>query len=149
MRRHYLIDLPAAPYTGVPRLVPVRATSLKAQRCHVERFARYFLREMHMGGMQFEAAEAPSSEGFVEYRAFLIQFQDRFVGGGCFRYRVDQDEVKPWLFDWLWIHPFFRHRQVLTRVWPELRSYVGEFRLAHPLSLHMKNFLTKVGHGAA
>ena len=91
MHRRYQIDLPIAPYTGTPLLVPVSVDSSRKLRVHVERFARYFLNEMQTGGIQFEAAESTHSLGFVEYKAFLFSFQDRFVGAACFRYRDDQD----------------------------------------------------------
>lgn len=149
MQRYYQIDLPAAPYSGKPRLLPVNVDSPKKRKLHVERFARYFLREMCTGAVQFESAESRATPGFVEYRAFLFAFQSCYVGSACFRNRDDQDHATPWLFDWLWIHPFFRRRRVLSSTWSEMQSLVGEFRLAKPISLHMQQFLKKVGHEAA
>lgn len=54
-----------------------RPSSPKALRVHAERFARYFVREMHFGSIQFEAAEVPSSIGFVPHRAFLFAREGR------------------------------------------------------------------------
>ena len=149
MRRHYQIDLPIAGYKSSPRLVPVNVTSPMRLRSHLERFARYFLLEMNAGGMMFKASEAQTSPGFLQYKAFLFASQDRYVGGACFRFRDDQDVDTPWLFQWLWIHPYFRRRGVLTATWSEMRAQVGEFRLAEPVSSHMQSFLAKVGHSAA
>jgi hypothetical protein len=98
MRRHYQIDLPIAPYASAPALVPVFVTSPKKHRHHVERFGRYFLREMGAGGIMFEVSEEATSIDFKPYKAFLLHSQDRFVGAACLRYRKDQSEDKPWLF---------------------------------------------------
>lgn len=144
-KRHYLIDLPVARYSSEPRLLTVTTATPKPLREHVERFARYFLREMHMGSLQFEAAETPASLGFREYKAYLFAAQDRYVGAACFRYRSEQNVEVPWLFDWLWLHPYFRHKGLLSFAWPAFIREVGKFRLAQPVSLHMQMFLRKVG----
>lgn len=149
MQRYYLIDLPTVPSSGSRPLVPVSVQSSKLLRANVERFARYFLREMHTGGIQFEAAETETSQGYVPYKAYLFAREANFVGAACFRFRDDQDVVVPWLFDWLWIHPFCRRKGVLSRSWSEINAQVGKFRLAQPVSLHMQNFLGKVGASAA
>ena len=149
MNRYYLIDLPVTQYTAVPRLLPVLPTSLKRLRSHVERFARYYLRELGAGGVMFEISESPMSLGFVPYKAFLLIAQDRFIGSACFSHREDQDLLTPWLCQWLWIHPYFRRHGVLTHTWPELKRQVGPFRLGKPLSSHMQAFIAKVGHTEA
>ena len=149
MQRFYLIDLPTAPRSSSGPLVPVSVQSPKPFRAHVERFARYFLRELHTGGIQFEAAETEVTVGHMPYKAFLFAREGYFVGATCFRYRDDQDAAVPWLFDWIWIHPFCRRRGVLGQCWSELNAQVGKFRLAQPVSLHMQGFLSKVGESAA
>jgi hypothetical protein len=142
---YYRIDLPATGWSFKPRLVKVVPSSAKSLRQHVERFARYFLREMHFDGIQFEAAETPQSLGYVPYKAYLFAAQDRYIGAGCFRYREDQDAKIPWLFDWMWLHPYFRREGHLTQAWPALLQEFGTFRLGHPLSISMEAFLRKVG----
>ena len=146
---YYVIDLPEAAYSSELRVEPVIPSSSKELREHVERFARYFLREMHTGGIQFEAGEIPESTGYVPYRAYLFAVQDRYIGAGCFRERGDEDSDVPWVFDWLWFHPYFRSRGHLSRAWPVLVSEIGRFRLAYPLSHAMKAFLQKVGWSAS
>ena len=93
----------------------------------------------------FEASESPTSLGYVPYKAFLFNSEDRFVGGACFRLEQDQNQDSSWLFQWLWIHPFFRRCGVLTHTWPELKRQVGAFRLGKPVSSHMQTFLAKPG----
>lgn len=143
-RSFYRIDLPSAPFSSDVHLVEVSPYSRKALRVHVERFARYFLREMHFGSIQFEAAEVPSSVGFVPYRAFLFVKQGYYIGAGCFRQREGLG-AHIWTFDWLWLHPFCRHQGNLTQAWPKLVSLMGEFTYARPLSLAMERFLVKIG----
>lgn len=145
MDSYYSIDLPIAPYSGSPALVPVHVKSSTELRAHVERFATYFIREMG-GAMPFEASETETSLGYVPYKAFLFRYQDRYAGGACFRYRPDQAADRPWLFTWIWIHPFCRRKGVLTTTWPELKRQVDRFRLAPPISTHMQGFLRKAGH---
>jgi hypothetical protein len=103
---------------------------------------------MHTGGIQFEASETKLSPWHVPYKAYLFSRQGSYVGAACFRFREDQDKETPWLFDWLWIHPFCRRKGVLSAVWPELNLQVGPFRLAEPISTHMKAFLSKVRSAA-
>jgi hypothetical protein len=142
---YFLIDLPKTEYTTQFRVEPVLPSSTREQRECVERFARYFLRERHTGGLQFEAAEASSTLGFVPYQAYLFSIQDRYIGAGCFRHRGQESPDTPWVFDWIWIHPYFRSQGYLTAAWPVFVSTFGRFRLAYPLSRSMSGFLAKIG----
>ena len=149
MHRYYHIDLPSTRhYVSSPRLIAVETRSAKELREHVERFARYFLRELG-GSLQFEASESDSSRGYVPYKAFLVARESHYVGAACFRHRSDQDPAVPWLFTWLWIHPFSRRKGALSAVWSELNAQVGPFRLAPPVSIHMQAFLAKLAKRAA
>ena len=66
------------------------------QRNHVERFARYFLREMHFDCIQFEASESSNNPEFVKYEAYLFHDSQFFVGAGCFRWREWRDVAPSW-----------------------------------------------------
>jgi hypothetical protein len=120
--------LPKRAYSTDLRIEAVMPNSPELLRVHVELFARYFLREMHMDGVQFETAETAESPGYVRYQAYLFAIQDRFIGAGCFRYRDYQDPARPWVFDWMWLYPYFRRQGHLTRAWPTLRSELGNFQ---------------------
>jgi hypothetical protein len=52
-------------------------------RTHVQRFACYFLHEMHYSFIQFDAAEAPDTLGFVPYKAFLFPIRDEGLLHWC------------------------------------------------------------------
>jgi hypothetical protein len=158
-KSYYRIDLCAAAWTSALHLERVEPTSRKDLRRHVERFAHYFLREMHFNGLQFEAKESPQSVGFTPYKAFLFATQGRYIGAACFRLRADQDPDVPWEFDWLWLHPYFRRQSHMTTAWsqlvdafdprvkPSLPRIAGHqpFRLARPISQSMERFLQKIG----
>jgi hypothetical protein len=141
----FTIKLPAA--TGLEKDSPVLVlpTSPKRLRVHVERFARYFLREMHFSSIQFEAAETPSSPGFVKYEAYLFHDGDRFFGACCFRWREWGNTPASWSLDWVWIHPFLRGRGHLKKAWAQFENKYGRFHLAQPVSCGMQIFLRKVG----
>ena len=79
----------------------VLPSSAMQLRDHVERFARYFLWEMHFNGIQFEASESSDDPGFVKYEAYLLHDSQFFVGAGCFRWREWQDAAPSWSFDWV------------------------------------------------
>ena len=120
-------------------------SSRKALREHVERFARYFLREMHKGGLQFEAAEQPDSPDYVPYEAYLLHADDRYIGACCFRDRAPTNDPPSWWLAWAWLHPYFRSRHHLTNAWPQFVASYGQFHLAQPVSHAMKAFIQKVG----
>ena len=143
---YYIIKLPALSGTD-PSPVLVLPTSQKRLREHVERFARYFLREMHFGGIQFEASEVPKSPWFVKYEAYLFHDQSNFLGAGCFRWREWKDAEASWSLDWVWMHPFLRRCGHLQNAWPQFEKKYGHFHVAQPVSCPMEKFLQKVGWG--
>jgi hypothetical protein len=145
MSPYCTISLPKAEWAATPRLKLVEPSSLRLLRNHVERFALYFLRELHTGSIQFEAAETPDTPGYVPYEAYLFLEQDRYVGACCFRDRRYEQLIAAWSLDWAWIHPYFRFKHHLTNAWPRFAEEYGRFHLAKPLSRSMQAFVRKVG----
>lgn len=141
---YYTLSLPPCEGTAPPSPETVTVDSLRAIRDHVERFARYFLKERGKGGLQFEAAETSESEGYVKYEAHLFNDGHRYIGACCFRWREFKDAPASWFMDWMWLHPYFRSRGHLTRAWPLFTTRYGDFHCATPLSHSMKAFLAKV-----
>lgn len=141
----YTISLPQVSGQAPNSPHAVLPESPKRMREHVERFARYFLREMHTGGIQFEATESPHSPCYVPYKAYLFNDRYHFFGAGCFRWRELQDAPASWSLDWLWLHPYFRSQGHLTRAWSVFEASHENFRLARPLSPGMQAFLRKIG----
>jgi len=145
---YYLIDLPTKSYSKKPEVRKITPHSPIEVRKYIEQFARYFLREMHFGGVQFEAAEGPNSIGYRPYVAYLLGAEDRYIGGACFRFRDDQSLDHPWILDWVWLHPYFRRRGHLLLAWPEITQAHGAFRIAKPISHAMEGFLASVKYEA-
>jgi hypothetical protein len=141
---YYVIDLPETEYSAQLRVESVLPSSPHEQRKCVERFARYFLRELHTGGLQFDAAEVPGTLGFVPYHAYILSMQGRYIGARCFRQRGQESPDVPWVFDWVWIHPYFRSQGHLTGASPLFVNRFGKLRLAYPLSRSMSGFLAKI-----
>ena len=147
MQPFYTIDLPEAARDARPGGVEiVTPSSSRTHLDHVERFARYFMREMHYDGIQFEAAsDAQDSFYFTtNWQAFLFIHDDRYIGAGCFRHRPEESAESPWVFDWLWLHPYCRRRGNLSRAWGTIVNEMPNFRLQSPLSVAMQAFAEKI-----
>ena len=84
----------------------VDSSSPRDDRHVVETFARYFLRELRYGSIQFEATEGAAESGDVPYTAYLFVHEAIYVGACCFRWREWLDMPAMWSLDWVWLHPF-------------------------------------------
>jgi hypothetical protein len=56
-------------------------------------------------------------------------------------YLLDKDY---WVLQWIWIHPFFRHRGNLRKIWNKLEEKFDDFHIASPISNDMNAFLKKI-----
>lgn len=113
-------------------------------RKSVERFARYFLREMNFDFIQYEAEENFLFPGYKPYHAYLFHNRTRFLGACCFRF--NELATPSWCLDWVWLHPFARRNGHLKNTWPLFCEKYGRFNISEPLSDGMKNFLHKINH---
>jgi hypothetical protein len=139
-----------------PSPMKVLPQSQKTLRMPVEEIAYHFKREMGFDFVQFEASEAPNSQGFVPWQAYLFHervyeidsdtdnTRIRCFGACCFRWREWSDAPAGWSLDWVWFHPYFRQKQHLSKAWQQFKQEYGEFHLAQPISPSMKAFLKKV-----
>ena len=66
------------------------------------------------------------------------------VGGTCFRWREWTDSPPGYAMQWVWMHPFYRRKKLLSRAWPEFRKQFGDFHVEPPLSDAMKAFLNEI-----
>lgn len=144
---YYTISLPRAEPARGSRLWRVYPHSSKLQRNAVERFARYFLRERHTGGIQFEAAETPNTLGFVPYEAYLFREEARYIGACCFRKREPTSSPTGYELDWAWLHPYFRMQGRFSEAFLAFRVAYGNFSMAQPLSPGMIGVARKFGGG--
>jgi hypothetical protein len=141
----YTIRLPVYRAKEASPILVLPSSHLQFRK-NVERFARYFLREMNYSGIQFEAAETPSTLGYVKYEAYLFHAKEHFIGAGCFRWREWENAAASWSFDWVWVHPYLRRQGHLSAAWPQFEEKYGRpFHLARPVSPAMQAFLQTRG----
>jgi hypothetical protein len=126
----------------------VSVRSPQSYRRAVYRLARYFRREMDYDVVQygFDGRESdPDHVAFLWVHPEAIGLGEGFrvpcVGATCFRLR---DEGRA--MQWVWMHPYFRRRGLLSEAWPEFVREFGDFAVEGPLSAAMKGFLVKCGH---
>lgn len=110
----------------------------------LEQFSRYFKNEMHYDNIQYEADNHNKDcVGFLFTESAMDlcteehnSMPTRCVGGCCFRKVQDT-----WVLFWVWFHPFFRNKGLLSRHWKSFCSEFGDFAIEAPLSDSMKLFL--------
>ena len=123
----------------------VTARSPRARRRAVYRLAEFCRREMGYA-LQYGFDGEEDDEDHV---AFLWvhpeavgmgrEFRVPCVGACCFRLREETGMA----LQWVWVHPYFRRRGLLTDAWPEFVREFGDFAVEGPLSDAMKGFLAK------
>ena len=147
MSDRYTISLPvfdkSLSGTGLSKVL---SDSNLAEKQALEQFARYFKNEMHYDNVQYEADNHNENcVGFLFTENAMdistdehVSMPCRCVGGCCFR-KVQT----PWVLCWVWFHPFFRDRGLLSRHWKTFCSKFVEFAIEAPLSSSMESFLKK------
>lgn len=119
-------------------------------RTALEQFARYFKAEFHYDDVQYYADEHDEDcIGFLFTESALdivtnehTQMPTRCSGGCCFR-KVRFKDGDRWVLYWVWLHPFFRNRGILTRHWRRFREQFGDVIVEMPISSSMQSFLDK------
>ena len=116
----------------------------------LEKFAQYFKAEFRYDQVQYYADEHDENcIGFLFTESALdvctdehTQMPTRCSGGVCFR-RVKFDKGEKWILNWVWLHPFFRNRGILSKHWQQFRTQFNDFIVERPLSSAMQSFLDK------
>jgi hypothetical protein len=126
-------------------LLPVTPRSPLRLRRAAEAIARYFKREFDFDFLQYLASERtdPRDQVYLWVDASRDPFDARAVGAACFRWRAGRGGPPGLALAWLWLHPYFRCKGVLSATWPYFRSRLGDFQVEGPLSPAMAAFLTK------
>ncbi len=146
---YYRIDLSEVPKSLVDRLqesLVVTPESPLVLRRRVERFAQYFRREFRYDFQQFTASEKPEKP----YAAHLftngtVSYPRVWVGACCFRWREFKGIEPRWAMQWMWLHPYFRGKGILSRAWDKFHELYGNFFCEPPFSPTMSAFLLKRG----
>jgi hypothetical protein len=128
----------------------VNGSSTLGIRKALEQFARYFKAEFHYDDVQYYADEHDEDcRGFLFTEPALDivteehpEMPTRCLGGCCFRY-VRFSDGDRWVLYWVWFHPFFRGRGLLSKHWGKFSEHFGDFIVAPPMSSAMKSFVAK------
>lgn len=150
----YSITLPVSDsYNSSSGIIIIDKSSNKNLREKLEQFALYFKKEFKYDFIQYEANEhiyehvKYSGILFTEMAWDLLEEDQptpyRLCGGGCFRWREWQDKAPGWSLDWVWLHPFFRHRGVFSKHWEHIKQQYGDFHIEPPISADLEKFLAK------
>ena len=127
-------------------LCKVTAESAEAEKKALEQFARYFKNEMHYDNVQYYADQHDSKTvGYLFTRSAMdmctedhSEMPTRCLGGCTFR-----NIGGTWVLCWIWLHPFFRNKRLLSQHWKTLTDELGIFSIVAPLSVAMERFLKK------
>jgi len=112
------------------------------------KFAKYFKEELNYDRVPFDTM------GILDkpYKAFLFTEEAldvyrkdpmpyRIYGSCLFsKLPIKGDDIY-WKLEWIWLHPFFRHRGKLKIYWHTLEAQFGDFFIGHPVSNDMKAFI--------
>lgn len=63
------------------------------------------------------------------------------IGASCFRYRDQTDHPASYSMQWVWFHPYWRRKGLLSEPWRVFKQEFGEFDCEGPLSEAMTKFL--------
>lgn len=134
------------------RLLWIQSDTTRKLKVALESIARCFKNEMDFDNLQYSADEIYEEPytGFVLIQQNLADTRDYdfgsgkpniqphyVIGGGCFRNERDIGMK----LDFVWLHPYARHRRIMVAAWKKMKNRFGEFDLTKPLSLSMKHFL--------
>ena len=128
----------------------VTVKSSHHQKKAVEVISKHFRREMNYSTVQFSAKEKENDLDFTPYEAYLFhkerynlihQYKPNEVVclGGCCFYKNNET----WDLHWVWIHPYFRNRGILSELWPKFIQKYGNFGIEEPISLQMQKIINK------
>lgn len=87
---------------------------------------------------------------FAEQTYDLIENMNEFdrfyrIYGACCFSQLQVATSTYWVLEWIWLHPFFRHRGKLSTFWKGLEKEFGDFFIKMPISNDMKSFLENSG----
>jgi hypothetical protein len=151
----YAVDLVAPRIPGGlirGAAIPVTSRSPQALGKAVYRLAQFFRREFRYDFVQYGYEgrdDDPEHVAFLWVHPEGLGSSDLFmvtaVGACCFRWRAWRDAPHGHALQWVWFHPYWRRRGLLSEAWPAFRERFGDFVTEPPLSDAMRSFLAKRG----
>lgn len=150
MKRDYIIEAPS-----VIDFIPTKkfGNALYVNREQpisifkaVEQIATYFQKEGGFSFLQYSAYEKRRIKTTDAYIWIDEDWDDTLAIGACaFSKDGDVGGNGKWGLQWVWIHPYYRNRGLLTEAWPHFEKKYGKcFDIEKPLSKHMESFLNKM-----
>jgi hypothetical protein len=163
-RTKYSLDLPVSKkyYSNIGRIeVECDTYNVHGEDYFKETYqmANYLDREFYYKGTPFDISGHMIDNS---YKAFLFTDTDydhistkednvkydkapysQCVYGACHFSKLNITNGDYWNLNWIWIHPFFRHRGMIKDHWKYFEEKFGNFYVAKPASPEMKNFLNK------
>lgn len=112
----------------------------------VEKIAQYFKREMGFSSLQYIALEKMAQKKTDAYIWIDDSWSDKFAVGACaFSLCTDVGESNQWEMQWVWFHPYYRNKGLLTSAWVGFQDKYGkDFGKEPPISKAMQAFINKM-----
>lgn len=145
-RARWTIEVFPLLHVDEPSGVLIQATNDMRLRRVVEKFAKYFRRELGYDAAPFTAKQTQYDEDhaiegvLINSRKMSATFP---IASGAAGMSTDDDGDR-WL-DWIWIHPFERGTGLAEQAWRDLESSYGDrFNVEGPVSPAMKSLLSRL-----
>lgn len=148
--RKYLIDLSLIQEIKTPNnLIAVDSSSNRNLYKEVYKIAKYFKEEFNYDRVPYDLMGMLPNP----YKVFLFVESDineeaagnkktqRIYGACLFAEKSFPKSENIWTLEWIWIHPFFRHRGLLKEKWTFFQETFGDFYIGKPVSPSMETFL--------
>lgn len=109
----------------------------------VEQIAKYFKREGGFSFLQYCANEKRNQNKTHAYIWVDEDWNDKFAVGACaFSQMNDVGGSGNWCLQWVWFHPYYRDKGLLSESWPHFEKKYGKnFEIEEPFSKSMMSFL--------
>ena len=142
MNKHKTIELPYLydidHLKEKSTLLTVTHESPTSMKKAAELMAHYLKREIHTDFSQYSSETDGKKPHVKSYIWIDYDWSGVFVIGACgFRKNQSGNEL-----EWVWIHPYYRGRGLLTAAWPIfLKEYGDGFSIMEPLRFGMDGFI--------
>jgi hypothetical protein len=109
----------------------------------LEKLAVYFMREIGHDCQQVDLFSGSKDEDkfFIFSDSYREYWSPLVIGGCSFRHREYSNHPPVLSLEWIWFHPYYRDKGILSAFWPAFRKLYGDFAIDRPLSSTMKGFL--------
>lgn len=104
---------------------------------HLYTIAKYFAKEFNYGpAYNYEYQTNDENIGYLFTNGEII-----FGGCGFEKLPITIEDI--WGLEWVWLHPFFRHRGYITHYWNVFLQGYSQLAIKAPISCAMQQFLKK------